>query len=72
MVQVSLSKDVNFRGTAGPFISGTEHRASLCGASLPSFYHVQDTWANYDILARQIDAPYKTWRKRGGKPKRGR
>ena len=34
-LQVSLSKNVNFRGTAGPFISGTEHRASLCGASLP-------------------------------------
>src|SRR5512137_3155242 len=35
-LQVSLSKDVNSRGTAGPFISGTEHRASLCGASLPA------------------------------------
>ena len=34
--QVSLSKDVNARGTAGPFISGAEHRASLCGASLPA------------------------------------
>jgi len=34
-LQVSLSKDVNSRGTTGPFISGTEHRASLCGASLP-------------------------------------
>ena len=33
--QVSLSKDVNSCCTTGPFISGTEHRASLCRASLP-------------------------------------
>jgi len=34
-LQVSLSKNVNSRCTAGPFISGTEHGASLCCASLP-------------------------------------
>ena len=33
--QVSLSKDVNSCCTTGPFISGTEHRVSLCRASLP-------------------------------------
>jgi hypothetical protein len=32
--QVSLSKNVNSRCTTGPFISGTEHRTALCGASL--------------------------------------
>ena len=32
--QVSLSKNVNSRGTTGPFISGTEHRTALCRASL--------------------------------------
>src|SRR5213082_2934418 len=32
--QVSLSKDANSRCTAGPFISGAEHRAALCRASL--------------------------------------
>ena len=32
--QASLSKDVNSRWTTGPFISGTEHRTALCGASL--------------------------------------
>src|ERR1035438_1439086 len=31
--QVSLSKDANSRCTTGPFISGTEHRTALCGAS---------------------------------------
>src|ERR1039457_2542700 len=33
-LQVSLSKNVNSRCTTGPFISGTEHRTALCGASL--------------------------------------
>src|SRR5512143_564723 len=32
-LQVSLSKDVNSRGTTGPFISGAEHRTALCVAS---------------------------------------
>ena len=35
-LQVSLSKDVNSCCTTGPFISGTEHGASLCCASLPA------------------------------------
>src|ERR1017187_3038555 len=34
-LQVSLSKNVNSCCTTGPFISGTEHGASLCCASLP-------------------------------------
>ena len=33
-LQVSLSKNVNSRGTTGPFISGAEHRTALCRASL--------------------------------------
>ena len=33
-LQASLSKNVNSRCTTGPFISGTEHRTALCGASL--------------------------------------
>ena len=33
-LQASLSKNANSRCTTGPFISGTEHRTALCGASL--------------------------------------
>ena len=33
--QISLSKDENSCCATGPFISGTEHGALLCGASLP-------------------------------------
>ena len=32
--QISLSKDANFPCAAAPFTSGTEHRTSLCWASL--------------------------------------
>ena len=35
-LQVSLSKDVNSRCTTGPFISGAECWAALCGASSPT------------------------------------
>ena len=35
-LQVSLSKNVNFCCTAGPFISGAERRAALYGASSPA------------------------------------
>jgi hypothetical protein len=35
-LQVSLSKNVNFCCTTGPFISGAEHRAALCCASSPA------------------------------------
>jgi len=34
-LQASLSKNVNSRGTTGPFISGTEHRTALCRAACP-------------------------------------
>lgn len=30
---------------------------------LPSFYHVEDSWSNYDRLADAIDQRYSTWRK---------
>ena len=35
-LQVSLSKDGNSCCTTGPFISGAERRAALCGASSPT------------------------------------
>ncbi|MDG5501216.1 hypothetical protein [Marinobacter sp. BGYM27] len=29
----------------------------------PTLYHVQDTWENYDKLARYIDSAFKKWNK---------
>jgi len=34
----------------------------LLATGLPSWYHVQDTWANFDILKRKIDARYENWK----------
>jgi len=30
--------------------------------SLPSFWHVADTWANYDKFAPVIDLRYNEWK----------
>ena len=31
--------------------------------SLPSIYHVKDSWENYDIMARQISHRFQEWKK---------
>ena len=46
--QISLSKDVNSACATAPFTSGGEHRASLCGASLPA------PSASYGISVRRL------------------
>ena len=46
--QISLSKDVNSACATAPFTSGAEHRASLCGASLPA------PSASYGISVRRL------------------
>jgi hypothetical protein len=33
------------------------------GDGVPSLYHVEDTWENYDIIAARIDEQYSRWRK---------
>ncbi len=33
---------------------------------LPTMYHVQDTWENYDLLKSQIDKRFAAWRKKRG------
>jgi len=34
----------------------------ILAADLPSTYHVQDTWENYETLKRKIDERYRQWR----------
>jgi hypothetical protein len=41
----------------------TQDYEELLVRKLPSFYHVKDTWANYRILKRRINARYTAWRK---------
>lgn len=30
--------------------------------NLPSIYHVEDTWENYDLIAAKITAAYQQWK----------
>lgn len=39
---------------------------------LPSFYHVQNTWTNYELLKRQIDVRYERWKKKRCRSKQGK
>lgn len=34
----------------------------LLSAKLPSFYHVKNTWENYEILKQRIDKRFQTWK----------
>lgn len=33
-------------------------------ASLPSFYHVEDSWQNYDLIAPLITRAYQRWQEK--------
>jgi hypothetical protein len=41
----------------GPFLVDYEQ---LLGKSLPTLYHVADTWENYDLLKARIDERFAT------------
>ena len=38
-----------------------EDYAATLGGSLPTLYHVEDSWANYDRLAPVIDQRFARW-----------
>ena len=42
----------------GKFVQDYEE---LLSARLPTMYHVEDTWANYDTLKKRIDERYSEW-----------
>lgn len=44
----------------GSFLADYE---AVLGQSLPTLYHVQDSWANFDALARVIDLRFAEWRR---------
>jgi hypothetical protein len=35
----------------------------ILAENLPSIYHVEDTWENYDKMSEQITARYEAWKK---------
>jgi hypothetical protein len=40
----------------------------VLGGDLPTLYHVQDTWENFDKLSRVLDERLAAWRALGGGP----
>lgn len=40
-----------------------DYEATLA-ANLPSAYHVNDTWENFDLIAARIDERYAAWKSR--------
>jgi hypothetical protein len=42
--------------------------AELLAQGLPSFYHVQDTWENYEKIKHRIDQRYNAWKQQGVSP----
>jgi hypothetical protein len=50
------------RGGYGKYMA--DYAKALDTAALPSEYHVEDTWENYDKLAALIDRRYAAWRKK--------
>lgn len=47
----------------GKYLS--DYETVLLG-DLPTMYHVQDTWENYNLLKPQIDKRFAAWRKKRG------
>nr|WP_210420316.1 hypothetical protein [Aquisphaera giovannonii] len=43
----------------GPYIEDYER---VLAGGLPSTYHVEDTWANYDAIAPVINRRYEEWK----------
>jgi hypothetical protein len=53
---------------AGAFLGDYE---AAVGGSLPTLYHVADTWENYDRLAPVISRRFAEWKRRPEPGKRG-
>src|SRR5262245_60012232 len=41
-----------------------EDYETTLGAGLPTLYHVEDTWENFDRLSRVLDERFEEWRSR--------
>ncbi len=50
----------------GEYITNYE---KILGENLPSLYHVEDTWENYDRMKTVIDKKYSKWKKSKNKPR---
>lgn len=57
---------IEYYGTRGDDGGSTylEEYERTLAAGLPSIYHVQDAWDNYDLLAPVLDAAYARWKQK--------
>jgi hypothetical protein len=54
--------------TEGSFTFGKDYE-TLFAKRYPTCYHVEDTWANFDLVAEMIDKRFAKWKARhGGSP----
>ncbi|WP_374605040.1 hypothetical protein [Arenimonas sp.] len=44
-----------------------DYEQALC-AGLPGFYHVADTWDNFEIVCRVIDQRFQRWQEQSRRP----
>jgi len=55
-------------GGYGPYL---EDYQQVLAAGLPTEYHVENSWENFDKLAPVIDRRFREWQKRSGRKSRG-
>jgi hypothetical protein len=48
-------------GQGGPYFE--DYAAALVG-DLPTLYHVEDTWPNYETIKQKIDQRYEEWKRK--------
>ncbi len=54
--------EVYYAEKTGPYVRDLQ---GAIGQGLPTLYHAQDSWENYDKIAPVIDRRYMNWKKRG-------
>ncbi|MCB9846897.1 MAG: hypothetical protein H6814_00645 [Phycisphaeraceae bacterium] len=55
----------HFDSESGSYLSDYE---SLLANDLPTLYHVEDNWPNFDKLAARMDQRFAQWRRDGRRP----
>jgi hypothetical protein len=40
-----------------------DYETLLINAETPTIYHVKDTWENFDLISKKIEARYQEWKK---------
>ncbi len=52
-----------YNGTDGQSSPYLEDYEATLATDLPSLYHVEDTWENYDKIRQKIDQRFEAWKR---------